>query len=83
MPVTTSAKKALRRDQRRESINRLIRSRLHSIMLQASEDPSLENISAAHSVIDRAAKKNVIHKNKASRLKSQVQNFDRKNKKTK
>lgn len=72
MPVTQSAKKALRRDRRREEFNKPIQSRLRTALIQAREDPNPENISNAYSVIDRAAKTNVIHKNKAARLKSKL-----------
>lgn len=81
MPVTASAKKALRKDQRRELRNKSIRSRIHAVLRKALEDPSPENISVAYSIFDRAVKKHVIHKNKAARLKSRIQRTTSENKK--
>jgi len=72
MPVTKSAKKALRVDRRRTVVNRKIREKLRVALKEARQDLSKTNIEKAQSVLDRAAKKNVIHKNKASRLKSRL-----------
>jgi small subunit ribosomal protein S20 len=72
MPVTTSAKKALRRDKRRTLINKPVRSKMKSAIQKTNEDPNPENISAAYSAIDRASKKRVIHANKADRIKSRL-----------
>ncbi len=70
MPVIDSSRKALRRDRRRTEINKPIRSRMKRLIREAQSEPNKENLSLAHSAIDRAAKKKVIHKNAASRLKS-------------
>lgn len=75
MPVLPSAKKALRRDQRRESINKPVRSRMKKALRQAREKPTKKNSDAAYSAVDRAAKKGVIHSNKAARIKSRLQKF--------
>ncbi len=72
MPVTPSAKKALRRDRRREEVNKPIRSKMRTALQRALEEPTSEHVSVAYSAIDRAAKSHVIHKNKAARLKSQL-----------
>lgn len=72
MPVTKSAKKALRRDRRRAAINQPIRTRMRRLMQIALIEPSEENIAVAYSAIDRAAKKLVIHANRAARLKSNL-----------
>lgn len=72
MPVTASAKKALRRDRRRTAVNLTIRSQIRTLRIQALQEPSPEHVAAVFSVIDRAAKKQVIHKNKAARLKSRL-----------
>lgn len=71
MPVTTSATKALRRDRHRTTTNRRTRSQLKSALDAVKRDPNPKNVQAAYRVIDRAAKKHIIHKNKASRLKAQ------------
>jgi small subunit ribosomal protein S20 len=72
MPITSSATKALRRDRHRTKTNRVIRTRLKTIVDQTleSKDPNL--LPNAYSLIDRAAKKKVIHPNKAARLKSRL-----------
>ena len=78
MPVTKSAKKALRRDQRREVINQRIRRQLKQILKQARAKPTKKLLSQAAKTIDRAAKKKVIHPNKAARLKSRLAKLARK-----
>jgi len=71
MPVTTSAAKALRRDRHRAATNRRTRSQLKSALDTVKRDPNPKNVQAAYRMIDRAAKKQIIHKNKAARLKAQ------------
>lgn len=80
MPVTVSAKKALRRDQRKTIINRRIQSRLKEALKQARENPTKKHLSQAASIIDQAAKKRVIHPNKAARLKSRLAKLAKKTK---
>ncbi len=72
MPILSSAKKALRRDRRRAAFNLSLRSKIGSLRLKALENPTAENIAASFSAIDRGAKRHVIHKNKAARLKSRL-----------
>lgn len=78
MPVTTSAAKALRRDKKRTKVNKPISAKLLTFLKRAEKNSSAENLAQAFSRIDRAAKKGVIHKNKASRLKSKLQKKSRK-----
>lgn len=72
MPVTYSAKKALRRDQRRAKTNLEIKRRYKEALKRAKKLGSKKALQEAGSLIDRAAKKRVIHKNKAARLKSRL-----------
>lgn len=72
MPVSQSAKKALRRDQRREAINQKIKQKVRQVVKKTRQKPTKKNLAAAASVLDRAAKKRVIHPNKAARLKSRL-----------
>jgi len=72
MPVTRSAEKALRRDQRRTIFNRRLRRRLKEVLKKARQNPTAKALTLAASVLDRAAKKRVIHKRKAARLKSRL-----------
>lgn len=72
MPVTKSAKKALRRDRRRAVINKLIKEKLKKVISLARKKPNIENLKKASSVLDQAAKRGLIHRRKASRLKSRL-----------
>lgn len=72
MPITRSALKALRKDHRRTKINKLIRLQYRTAVKKAQRFPTKINLKMAYSVLDRAAKKKVIHKNKAARLKSKL-----------
>ena len=72
MPVTKGAKRALRRDRRRAAINLKTREAYKEAVRLARREPSEENLKKAYSQLDRAAKKKVIHKNKAARLKSRL-----------
>lgn len=70
MPVTKTARRALRSSKRKEAINKQIRGSLEAAIRIAKKKKGMKNISAAISLVDRAAKKNLIHKNKAARIKS-------------
>ncbi len=72
MPVTKSAKKALRRDRRRTETNKLIRQQLKKTIAKTKRLKSAKTLLEAYRIIDRAAKKGVIHKNKAARLKHRL-----------
>ncbi len=70
MPVTYTAKRALRSSAKKAVINALIISKLEVAIRQAKKSKGLVAVKTASSLADRAAKKNVIHKNKAARIKS-------------
>ena len=70
MPVTKTAKRALRVSKRKREINTKTLSDLEIALRVARKDQSDSNIQNVFSLADRAAKKNVIHKNKAARIKS-------------
>lgn len=72
MPVTKTAKRALRSSRRKQVHNKRITTMLEIAMRKAQKNPTKENIRNAISAADKAAKKGVIHQNKANRLKSQV-----------
>jgi small subunit ribosomal protein S20 len=72
MPVTKQARKKLRQDARREQKNDSLRSKLKKTVKNTRKSPSVKTLSAAAKIIDKTAKKNVIHKNKAARLKSRL-----------
>jgi len=72
MPVIESSKKALRRDRRRTVTNVKIKKTFKEAVKVASQKPTAVNLKKAYSALDTAAKKNYIHKNKSSRLKSRL-----------
>ena len=71
MPVTSSAKRALRKDRRRTITNNQIRSQLRSSIKKFKSTKDKDLLPQLYTVLDRASKKNIIHPNKAARLKSQ------------
>jgi len=72
MPVIKSAKKKLRVDKKRESANKKVRSLVEKAIKKAEKTPTLQRVQNAFSIIDKAVKNKVIHKNKASRIKSRL-----------
>ncbi len=82
MPIIKSAKKKLRQDRKRAVSNlayeKAYKSAIKAIKSGKNQKKTLEE---AFSKIDKAAKKGVIHKNKANRLKSEISKFLSKGKK--
>ena len=79
MPQLDAAKKALRVNQRQRVVNdrwrRKIRESLREVReaLTAGDSKAADTaITSAESVLDRAAKRNIIHPNKAARKKSRL-----------
>ena len=79
MPVTKSAKKQLRVDERRRLRNRSIRNLVKTNIIKAERlifsgelESAQEATVAAISSLDRAAEKGVIHPNNAARRKSRL-----------
>lgn len=72
MPVLKSSQKALRVAKRRHSENELLRKKLRSALKSLKTNPSTKTLQQVFSSLDRAAKKNIFHKNKVARLKSQA-----------
>lgn len=70
MPVIKSARKKLRQDKKRQADNKKLENLLKKTLKEAGKNVSLKNIKEAFSIVDKAAKKNIIHKNKAARIKS-------------
>ena len=79
MPITASAKKALRQNVVRRDRN-LIRKNAYKkavnnfrkIVAQKKTEGAKEALALAFQALDKAAKSKVIEKNKASRLKSRL-----------
>lgn len=72
MPILANAKKALRRDRRRTVSNRQVKDKMKAAIKTLRESSDAKLIPTAFQTIDRAVKKNLIHKNKAAHLKSQI-----------
>lgn len=72
MPITASAKKKMRGDKRRERANKPVRGRMRSAVKRARKDVGFESMRDAYSVLDKAAKRNIITKAKANRVKSRL-----------
>ncbi|MFC1625838.1 30S ribosomal protein S20 [Patescibacteria group bacterium] len=72
MPITKTAKRALRSSKKKESVNKLIKSQLEIAIRLAKKSKTKAKIIKAMSLADIAAKKKVFHKNKAARIKSSL-----------
>jgi len=80
MPNLKSAKKAVRQSTARYESNKRVRAKLHrwtkdtelAISGKKKED-AVKSMAMLTKVADKAAKKNIIHKNKAARIKSRIQ----------
>lgn len=72
MPIIKSSKKALRQSKRKKLVNDRVLRQLRRVVKKARTSRTPDSIKKAYSALDRAVKKNVIHKNKASRLKSRL-----------
>lgn len=72
MPIIKSAIKKVRKDKIRTARNKKRELALKALIKKARVTKSAEDLKAAFSALDKAAKVNLIHKNKASRLKSRL-----------
>ena len=72
MPIIKSAVKALRQDKKRAKNNMPVKKKFREAVKKARKKPTLKNLKQAYSILDKAAKKKIIHKNKAARLKSRL-----------
>lgn len=72
MPVTKTAKRALRSSKRKEGVNKILVAKMEVALRKAKKSPTAKLVSEAASLVDKAAKKKIIHKNKAARVKSSL-----------
>ena len=79
MPVTKSAKKSLRQDNRRRERNIKTRNQMKSLIKKAQdlvsqrkEKEAKELLPKIYKALDKAAKKGIIKKNTAARKKSRM-----------
>ncbi len=85
MPITTSAKKALRASKRKRVYNQHRKDAVSSVVKKIKKFVSDKNtkeaftlLSQAYKAIDKAAKTNLITKNAAARKKSRLSKFIKK-----
>lgn len=72
MPLTAQALKKMRHDETVEVRNHLVRENVRLAAKTVRKAPTMEALQKAFQVLDKAAKRHIIHKNKAARLKSRL-----------
>lgn len=72
MPKIKSAIKKMHQSEKKGAANREIKYKLKDLTLDFKKKPTDGAYSSLVSALDKAAKTNVIHKNKAARLKSRM-----------
>ena len=72
MPLTKQAIKKVRQDKRKTIYNVRVKKTYKQAVAAFRKNPTSKGISAVFSKLDKAAKTNIIHKNKADRLKSRL-----------
>lgn len=72
MPLIKSAIKKMRKDKERTLRNKKRETTMRKMVKEARRTPDAKNLTSAFSALDKAVKVNLIHKNKASRLKSRL-----------
>lgn len=72
MPVTKQAIKKVRQDKRKTVINMHVKKAYKMAVGKFRKNPDAANLTSAFKALDKAAKVNIIHRNKASRLKSRL-----------
>ena len=70
MPISLSAKKSLRKSRHNRKANVLFKSEIKKVTKKFLAKPNSGNLKELYSILDKAVKKNIFHKNKVSRLKS-------------
>jgi small subunit ribosomal protein S20 len=88
MPTTKSAKKRLRQTEKRRIRNRSVKASLRTAVRKVRDAVADKKIELADAELrisakklDQAAAKNIIHRNKAARLKSRLQRLIKSGKK--
>lgn len=72
MPVIKSAIKKLKQSLKHQAHNRSVKKSVKELIDTFKKSPTAKAYSEAVSALDKAAKINAIHKNKANRLKSRL-----------
>lgn len=72
MPIIAQAAKKLRHDKTRSIETAKARRDVREAVKTTRATPNAKNLSAVFKILDKAAKRNIIHANKAARLKSRL-----------
>jgi small subunit ribosomal protein S20 len=75
MPIIKSAVKKLRQGQKHAEKNRVVKREMKEALDDFKKSPSSKLYSKIASLLDKASKTNLIHKNKSSRLKSRLSKY--------
>lgn len=70
MPISLSAKKSLRKSLKNHKDNVSFKNKLRAIVKKFLAKPTNEALKEVYSVLDKAVKYNIFHKNKTDRLKA-------------
>lgn len=71
MPISLSAKKSLRKSLKNRKDNVSFKGKLKTTVKKFLAKPTSDGLKEVYSILDKAVKKNIFHKNKSDRLKSQ------------
>lgn len=72
MPIISRAIKKMYHDKRRTKVTSSVRKDLRDVVKTMRKNPTKKTLASVFKALDKAAKRNVIHPNKASRLKSRL-----------
>lgn len=72
MPISLSAKKSLRKSVKNRKANVLLKNKLKAVIKKFLGKPDQKGFQEAQSMLDKARKNGILHKNKVSRVKSQL-----------
>ncbi|OGD09253.1 hypothetical protein A2397_02875 [Candidatus Amesbacteria bacterium RIFOXYB1_FULL_44_23] len=72
MPVIPNAIRKLRADKRKKAINLRVKSAFKQAISAMRKKPTEKKLVEVFSTLDKAVKGKIVHKNKASRIKSRL-----------
>ncbi len=72
MPLIKSAIKKMRKDKTRTERNKKREANFRKLVKAMRKTPNQKNLTTVFSALDKAVKVDLIHKNRASRLKSRL-----------
>lgn len=62
----------MRHDRKRSIVTMQVRTSVRDAVKSVRKSPTKQHLSKTFTLLDKAAKRNIIHKNKAARLKSRL-----------